>query len=77
MTLAHLLPVNEVRVFADPDSGELRALTNPDGPPSARQLLALWHLGALAIVVPGPEHAFTRAQAAGAIAWLRHDEEVA
>lgn len=77
MTLVRLLPLNEVRSFVDPDSGELRALTNPDGPPSWRQLLTLWHLGALAVVVPGETPPFTRAQAAGAIAWLRDDEDAA
>ena len=42
---------------------------------SARQMLALWHLGALAIVVPDPETRSTRAQSAGVIAALRDEEE--
>jgi hypothetical protein len=70
------MPLRELRSFVDHRSGQLRELEEPDGPPSARQLLALWHAGALAVVFPDAErHVFTRAQAAGAIAWLRGGNE--
>lgn len=75
MTTVRLLPVREVRSFVDHE-GHFRELVDPSAAPSARQLLALWHAGALAIVHPDAErHMFTRAQAAGAIAWLRGGEE--
>jgi hypothetical protein len=68
------MPLHEARSFVDPRTGQLRELADPGGPPSARQLLWLWHAGALAVVFPDNEsHQFTRAQAAGAIAWLRGD----
>jgi hypothetical protein len=71
-----LLPLHEVREFVDRRSGEVREITDPDGAPTGRQLLALWHMGALAIVFPDAErHVFSRAQAAGAIAWLRGGDE--
>jgi hypothetical protein len=76
MSTARLLPLHELRSFVDRRTGEVRELTDPDGAPTGRQLLALWHVGTLAIVHPdGERHVFTRAQAAGAIAWLRGGNE--
>lgn len=54
--------------------GEERHLENPDGPPTGRQLLALWHADCLALVLPDPCNEFTKAQAAWAIRWARGDE---
>lgn len=66
------LPLHELRSFTC--NGETRHLTEPDGAPTGRQLLALWHAGALAIVHPDAEHVFTRAQAAWAISSLRGED---
>lgn len=64
------IPLQELRSFAV--NGVVRDLVDPDGTPSAKQLLALWHAGALAIVHPDAErHQFSRSQAAWAISWLR------
>lgn len=54
--------------------GETRVLENPDGPPTGRQLLALWHADMLALVLPDPCNEFTKAQAAWAIDWARGGE---
>jgi hypothetical protein len=40
-----------------------RGLFEPDGPPTARQLLALHLAGALLLVEPDPAHRFTRGEA--------------
>lgn len=61
--------VGELRSFTI--DGELRHLENPDGPPTGRQLLALWHAGAIALVLPDPWNQFTKAQAAWAIDWAK------
>lgn len=62
----------EIRSFIV--DGEERFLGNPDGSPTGRQLLALWHAGALALVLPDPANElFTKAQAAWAIDYLRDD----
>jgi hypothetical protein len=71
---ARLLTLFEVLEFVDRRTGEVRSLADPHGPPSGRQLLALWHMAALAVVHPDNEkHDFTKAQAAWAIDWLRGD----
>ena len=49
-------------------------LGDPDGPPTGRQLLVLWHAGALALVLPDPWNQFSKAQAAGAIDYVRSDD---
>lgn len=63
------LPLREMREFTV--NGDLRHLDDPDGAPSVRQLMALWHAGALAVMHPDRDNKFTRAEAAWAIAWLR------
>ena len=68
------LTLGEIRSFTF--NGYERVMQNPDGPPTGRQLLALWHEGALAIVHPDAEaHVFSRAEAAWAISWLKGDGE--
>jgi hypothetical protein len=68
------IPLRELRSFEV--NGRVRDLADPDGAPSAKQLLALWHAGALAIVHPDAEHhVFNRSQAAWAISWLRGSDE--
>ena len=47
--------------------GHVRALKEPDGPPTLRQLARLNYLGALVIVEPGQVAPITKAQAAGAL----------
>jgi hypothetical protein len=64
-------PLGEIRSFVV--DGEERILADPDGPPTGRQLLALWHADALALVLPDPANEFTKAQAAWAIDWARGD----
>jgi hypothetical protein len=59
-------PYGEIRAFVVVD-GEERTLVDPEGSPTGRQLLALWHAGALALVLPDPWNQFTKAQAAWAI----------
>ena len=69
---AVLLTLDRLDWFRDPRTGEIRELRRPDDPPTARQLLALWHAGALAVVAdPGYTHRFPRAQAAYAVAYHR------
>lgn len=51
--------------------GRTRALRDPDGPPSARQLAFLNDFCALAIVEPDEDRAITAAEAAGAIDEIR------
>lgn len=64
-------PYCEVRSFVV--DGEERLLVDPDGPPSGRQLLALWHAGALAHVLPDPWNQFTKGEAAWAIDYAQDD----
>ena len=47
--------------------GQVRELKEPDGPPTARQLLRLNALGALAVVEPGQLGPITKGEAAGAL----------
>jgi hypothetical protein len=65
-------PYREIRSFFK--NGEVTLLGNPDGRPTGRQLLALWHAGALALVLPDPWNQFSKAQAAGAIDCVRSDD---
>jgi hypothetical protein len=51
--------------------GDWRVLEGPDGPPTGRQLLVLWHQGALALAVSDPDNKFTKAQAAWAISQFK------
>ena len=51
--------------------GDHRMLTEADGPPTGRQLLALWHAGAIALVPPDPWNQFTKAQAAWAVDYVK------
>jgi hypothetical protein len=53
--------------------GEERFLTDPDGPPTGRQLLALWHAGALALVLPDTWNQFSKAQAARVVGYVKGD----
>lgn len=64
-------PYGEIHAFVM--DGEERLLSDPEGPPTGRQLLALWHVGALALVLPDPFNQFTKAEAAWAIDWTRND----
>ena len=65
-------PYREARSFYV--HGEERFLVDPDGPPTGRQLLALWHGGALALVLPDPWNQFTKAEAAAAVDYVKADE---
>lgn len=62
-------PYGEIRSFLA--SGEERHLEDPDGPPTAKQLLALWHAGALALVLPDVWNQFTKAECAWAIDYTK------
>ncbi len=62
-------PYGEIRSFVV--AGDERLLVDADGPPTGRQLLALWHAGALALVLPDPWNQFTKAAAAWAIDYTR------
>jgi hypothetical protein len=64
-------PYSEIRSFIA--NREERVLTDPDGPPTGRQLHALWHAGALALVLPDPWNHFSKAQAAWAIDWTKSE----
>lgn len=66
-------PYREARSFYV--AGEERHLTDPDGPPTGRQLLALWNHGALALVLPDPWNQFTKAQAAAAVDYVKEGGE--
>ena len=68
---SRLEPLGRIESFEI--DGELRQLAEPDGPPTGRQLLALWGDGMLAIVRPDPRNEFTKAEAAWAINWSRSD----
>lgn len=48
-------------------AGERRELRDPNGSPTARQLLRLNHLGALAVVEPGQLPPVTKGSAAAAL----------
>lgn len=64
-------PYGEIRSFVT--NSEERVLTDPDGPPTGPQLLALWRAGALALVLPDPWNQWTKAQCAWAIDYTRDD----
>ncbi len=64
-------PYREARSFTV--NGEQRHLTDPDGPPTGRQLLALWHAGALALVLPDPWNQFSKAEAAAVVDYVKAD----
>ena len=65
-------PYREIRSFVV--AGEERSLVGPDGPPTGRQLLMLWHAGAIALVLPDPWNQFTKAEAAWAISFTKGAE---
>lgn len=60
--LLHFTPIKSF-VF----EGHVRELKEPDGSPTARQLLRLNALGALALVEPGQLQPITKGAAAGAL----------
>lgn len=68
-----LEPRGTLDSFVDPRTGEPREILQPDGPPSGRQLLALWHRGAIALVLPDPWNQFTKGEAAWAIDYTREN----
>jgi hypothetical protein len=68
------LPLRRVTGFWA-KNGEWRDLQDPDGPPTPRQLLALWHAGALVITrTPDPCNQFAKSEAAWAIDWATDRE---
>jgi hypothetical protein len=63
-----------VFVFVHPTTGEFTLLKDPDGPPTARQLLKLNAMGALELVPAGKAVPILKAEAAAAIDDLHGDE---
>jgi hypothetical protein len=53
--------------FVDDRAWEWRELRDPDGPPTWRQVRALFRAGALKLVEPGAAEPITKAEAAAAI----------